>query len=62
TIEKWLDQRWDCRIDFEIEDALHKLVCLGLVEESGGSLSAVSPDSGIRLLDERWDNYFVAEK
>ncbi|MDH3450590.1 MAG: TMEM143 family protein [Gammaproteobacteria bacterium] len=62
AIELWFDERWDCRIDFEIEDALHKLVCLGLVEESDDRLAPVSPESGISLLDERWDNYFVAEK
>ena len=46
-------------VDFEIDDALHKLLALGLVEKSGGSLIAVSIEAGIRILDQRWDNYFV---
>jgi hypothetical protein len=60
-IEHWFDSRWDCRIDFEIDDALQKLLALGLVETSGGRLFAVSISEGIKILDQRWDNYFVAE-
>ena len=36
AIEKWLAERWQCRIDFEIDDALGKLSRLGLVVESDG--------------------------
>lgn len=46
-------------VDFEIDDALHKLLGLGLVEKSGDSLIAVSIEAGIRILDQRWDKYFV---
>ena len=60
-IEHWFDSRWNCVIDFEIDDALDKLLALGLVETSAGRLGAVSIDRGIRILDQRWDNYFVAE-
>ncbi len=59
SIESWFDAEWDCQIDFEIGDALDKLLALGLVEKSGDKLSAVSIDQGIRILDQRWDNYFV---
>lgn len=61
AIENWFDQRWDCRINFEIDDALHKLLTLGLVEEADGLLAAISIENGIRKLDQRWDNYFVPE-
>jgi len=61
AIESWFESDWSCRIDFEIDDALHKLLTLGLVEESGEQLKAVSVVDGIRLLDQRWDNYFVPE-
>ena len=30
-----------------------------LVEEAEGRLQAVAIDQGMRLLDQRWDNYFV---
>ena len=62
AIESWFETRWDCRIDFEIDDALHKLMALGLVSENQGLLQAVAVDEGIRLLDRRWDDYFVADK
>jgi len=60
-IENWFETDWSCHLDFEIDDALHKLLSLGLVEELEGQLKAVSVDDGIRLLDQRWDNYFVPE-
>lgn len=60
-IEDWFAARWDCAIDFEIKDALLKLRDLGLIEESGGKLRAVSIDTGIALLDQRWDDYFIPE-
>jgi hypothetical protein len=36
VIERWLAERWQCRIDFEIDDALAKLSRLGLAVESDG--------------------------
>ena len=61
NIETWFESEWNCEVDFEIDDALHKLVTLGLVEKSGDKLTAVPVEQGIRILDQRWDNYFVAE-
>jgi hypothetical protein len=61
-IEDWFRDTWNCELDFEIDDALRKLHSLGLVEESASGLQAVAIDQGIRLLDQRWDNYFVPEK
>ena len=58
-IEHWFVRKWECELDFEIDDALHKLLVLGLVEEYEDGLSAVSIEQAIRLLDQRWDNYFV---
>ena len=58
-IENWMACRWDCRIDFEIDDALSKLLTLGLVEQVNGELSAIPIEAGIRKLDQRWDDYFV---
>lgn len=60
-IEGWFASRWNCELDFEIDDALHKLLVLGLVEESESGLSAVSIEQGIGILDRRWDNYFVPD-
>ena len=62
AIEQWFESRWGCDMDFEIDDALRKLLTLGLVREAGERLHAVAVDEGIRLLDRRWDDYFVPEK
>ncbi len=35
-IEAWLAKDWECRIDFEVNDALAKLQHLGLVQQEGG--------------------------
>jgi len=61
SIESWFEARWNQRVDFEIDDALAKLLALGLVQESEGRLAAVAIEDAIRLLDRRWDNYFVAD-
>ena len=45
----------------QVLDALHKLLALGLVKKSGDRLNALSIKEGIRILDQRWDNYFVPE-
>ncbi len=60
-IEAWFESNWNCAVDFEIDDALQKLLALGLVEVSADLLTAVDLRRGIQLLDQRWDNYFVPE-
>jgi len=60
-IEKWFEDRWQCSVDFEIDDAMNKLLALNLVEEKEGAFSAISIDEGIERLDKRWDDYFVSE-
>ena len=61
VIEQWFAERWDCELDFEIDDAMHKLQTLGLVESVGDKLQAVSPRRAIELLDRRWDDYFIPD-
>jgi hypothetical protein len=36
VIEAWFERRWQCRIDFEIGDALRKLAALELASDSDG--------------------------
>lgn len=59
-IEGWMADRWQCAIDFEIADALDKLMALELVQESHGGLTAKPLSDSIRILDRRWDDYFTA--
>ncbi len=61
AIENWFESRWRTLIDFEIDDALDKLVTFGLVERADGGLRAVPLGEAIRRLDRRWDDYFVAQ-
>jgi hypothetical protein len=60
-IEQWFDQEWQCSIDFEIEDALNKLLRFELVTKQQGHYSPVDLKSAIKILDKRWDNYLVTE-
>ncbi|HHJ34310.1 MAG TPA: DUF3754 domain-containing protein [Gammaproteobacteria bacterium] len=58
-IEEWFVVKWGRAIDFEIDDALHKLLALGLVNVSDNKFTAVSPEQGVSKLDQRWDDYFT---
>ncbi len=59
AIEDWLLDQWYCHVDFEIDDALNKLLVLSLISEKNGQLSAVTLERAIKSLDKRWDNYFT---
>ncbi len=57
-IEHWLAEKWQCQVDFEIDDAVNKLIALELVDEADDRLSVVSIVQGIKNLDARWDDYY----
>ncbi len=57
-IEKWFVQEWNCDLDFEIEDALHKLQHLELVVCNRDLLEAKALPEAKKQLDHIWDNYF----
>ena len=59
-IEHWLVEQWQCEVDFEIDDALEKLVALALVQQVDEKYTAIAIKDGINKLDLRWDDYFVA--
>lgn len=60
TIERWFALRHGTRLDFECPDALAKLERLGLLKRDADGRLAVAPmGEALRLLDERWDNYFL---
>ena len=63
SIENWFRESWGCELDFEVEDALAKLVELGLVRRNSDTeladvLEAKPLDQGIALMNTRWDQYF----
>jgi hypothetical protein len=41
AIESWFAERWQCRLDFEIDDALNKLQALDLARADGDRWQAV---------------------
>lgn len=58
ALERWFAERWECELDFDVADALAKLVRLGLVEEEGERYRAVPLPEAKRRLDETWDEAF----
>lgn len=55
-VERWLEQKFKISIDFEVSDAVAKLVDLGLVREQDGRVLAVLPPTeGLAQLRKRWD-------
>jgi len=59
-IENWFDDHWQTSIDFEVDDALQKLVRLQLVEPVDDKYSAVELEQALKRLDAQWDNYFMS--
>lgn len=57
-VESWFQDRWDSSVDFEVDDALAKLLKLGLVSQSQDGLVVEGIEESSRLLDKRWDEYF----
>jgi len=58
-IEKWFESKWDCKINFEIDDALKKLERLELVTREGDMIQCLPLAEAKRRLDHIWDNYFT---
>jgi Protein of unknown function (DUF3754) len=58
TIERWFENKHNCRINFEIEDALHKLERWDLVSQDRNILRRKDLIDALQQLDKIWDNYF----
>ena len=59
AVEAYLRARAGVAIDFEISDALAKLIRLGLVQRDAmDRLTAAPIDQALEVLDAQWDNYF----
>jgi hypothetical protein len=57
-VESWLTENHGVKVDFEVSDALAKLVRLGLATESGGRYAALPVEEAKARLDSTWDDYF----
>ena len=61
--EKFLRERCNLKVDFEIEDALDKLRRLKLIEAlPGGKWRTVAISAALYELDRAWDNFFTYHK
>lgn len=60
SIESWFKGEWQAEVDFEISDALNKLLKLGLVyDDLEQGLTAIPLTEAREKLDQRWDQYFT---
>ncbi|CAN5723003.1 hypothetical protein BH24ACT4_BH24ACT4_24120 [soil metagenome] len=57
-IEAWFADHLECTLDFDVHDALEKLVELDLVEVDGDRYHARPLAEARRRLDQRWDDVF----
>jgi hypothetical protein len=57
-IEEWFRKKHDCSLDFEIDDALQKLLMLRIAKKKGRKYDAVPLKQALRIMDKEWDNYF----
>ncbi len=55
--EAWLMERFDCAIDFDIEDGLKKLVDYNLIKQLKDPLSCRSAETLCEVLDRQWQDY-----
>ena len=53
-IERWFENTWNCSLDFEVSDALQKLVDLELVNKNGDRYTAISLKESLDRLKSRW--------
>jgi hypothetical protein len=56
--EAWLRESFDLDVDFEVDDAVDKLLRLELATEREGRYEVIPLDEALRLLDKRWDELF----
>lgn len=61
-VESFLERTANLKVDFEIGDALDKVLRLGVVEKQGDRFRAASLARALERLDYRWDNYFQYNK
>lgn len=56
AIEKYLNKTFGVHVDFDLEDALDRLIRDGIVKEAAdGTLTTLSPAAAARHIDEKWD-------
>jgi Protein of unknown function (DUF3754) len=62
TVERWFENKHNCSVNFEIEDALQKLERWGLVSRERTIIRRKDLNDAMQQLDKIWDNYFPYHK
>jgi hypothetical protein len=58
VIERYMEETFGVDVDFEIEDALERLIAEGIVSEAAdGTLHTLPPAEAARLIDRKWDAF-----
>lgn len=57
-VESWFEQKHQCKLDFEISDALNKLTRMQIVECKDGIYHPLPLQAAKQKLDAKWDNIF----
>lgn len=54
AVEAWMAETWNCRMNFEADDALAKLLRLGLTIRDGDAYRVLPPDQARQVLRNHW--------
>lgn len=57
-IEDWFKQHLQCSMNFEVNDAINKLIRFKIAEEHSGELVVKSITKSRKILDKTWDDFF----
>jgi hypothetical protein len=57
-IENWIQKTFNCSLDFDVHDALHKLSNVGLAKEQNNKWSVIPLQQALARMDEIWDGIF----
>ncbi len=58
VIESYFLENLDCALDFDVTDAITKLVDMKLVEQDGDVFVARTLNDAVKILDDYWDNIY----
>ena len=58
VIESYFSEELDCALDFDVTDAINKLVDMELVEQDGDVFVARALNEAVNTLDDYWDNIY----
>ena len=59
NIEQWFKNKYQCEINFEVDDAIKKLEQLGLISLEENKYRAIGMEQANRNLDKQWDEIFM---